>query len=333
MDYGRQDYVMRLYCRDPTIQNSEGRSGMIAIRLVKTSSGFARHRAGSVIVDDEDKDGVNGITAGPAANPTRAWDSFMRPVHIPKVITPAESMRLCRRCDGAIRFRVQTPRGPPEVGWELTTYNPVLLQALRDSASLRPSYWDPAASVFLTEGYEYFTGQVYVTFSSMPDEAFVVLCGLTRQDMPQLTPAERQRSTGNNLPVPVKPWLALRSASGRSWQPGFIPGTRLRDCVSDLDSILSQKTEMHYPRRLARLGQTIRAQIGGGMVLPSMAMKRFRSQRSPEGGTPPPAYCRLVKASCTTEETSTGRIHEVLIVLEEEMGLTEAYRQGSFPLF
>ena len=310
IDYTEGDYLMHLHCRDAAVQRPEGRLGMVAIRLVKISSGFARHRAGKVFVDDHE-------TTNPAA-PSDNWDPFVRSVPVAKVVTPSESERLHRRFNEAFRFRVQAP---PGVTWEMVTYNPELRKASRDPGSLRPSYWDPATSVFLTEGYEYFTGVVYITFSSRPNEPFAILCGL----LPPTTPPGRGR-----LGSRMNPWVALCPPPVSSWRGSFSPTSRAEDRISDLKTIISLRTQMTYPHFLARLGQTIRASISRGKILPDRAMMKYREgRRSDLPENAPPAYYRLVKVLGVTKGPSTDRKHDILISLEEQIELEDASRLWS----
>jgi hypothetical protein len=321
MDYTKKDYLMHLYCRDAAVKRPEGRFGMIAIRLVKTSSGFARHCAGRAFADDDD------TTTSPAINDSHHWDPFMRPVHVPQFITPAESMRLIGRFYEAFRFRV---KASPGVTWELVTHNPSLRKAGRDPASLRPSYWDPVRSVFLTEGYEYFTGMLYVVFSSRPDEPFVVLCGL----MPHVTRPSTSESGASNSQPRLDTWVGLHPPPRSWWRVGFAPSTRAADEIDDLESLISQKTDMHYPRFLARLGQTIRSRIGSGKVLPRKAVMKYRERRETEGASEDalPTWYRLVSVSLTTKQTGlTERIHDVIISLEEKVGPEEVSKLWSVP--
>ncbi|KLU89729.1 hypothetical protein MAPG_08698 [Magnaporthiopsis poae ATCC 64411] len=312
MDYANGDYLMHLYCRDAAVQLSKGRSSMIAIRLVKTSSGFARHCAGRISVDDDD------TTISSANGASRSWDPFMRPVHVPEVITRAESVHLGRRFNEAFRFGVDAP---PGVTWEMATHNPSLPRAGRDPASLRPSYWDPAMSVFLTESYQYFTGLLYITFSSRPEEPFAVLCGLMPRGIPLSTSKDVESSSSE---AGVNAWLALHPPPCPWWKGGFAPSTHA-------EYQISQITDMHYPHLVARLGQTVRAMLSGGEALPSKAMMKYRKKGGPEEGSEValPACYRLVSISGKTKKTGTERIHDVLISLREQIGPAEASRLWS----
>lgn len=268
MDLTKQDYIMPLYCRDSSVQQTEARLGMISIRLIKTSSGFARHQAGKVFVDNDES--------------TSNWDPFIRSVHITKITTPADSLRLNQRFNEAFRFLVQSP---PGVTYKVTTHNTVSQKADLDSASMRPSYWDPTRRVFLTEGYQYFTGMVYITFSVYPEEPFIILCGF--------------------LPTQagMKPWVALQPHQQTSWQSAFDPATLVVNRLG-LAEIVSQKTYMHHPRFLARAGQIIRANLDRGKTVPTRA-KATGGRR----------YQR-VSASVTSEVTKLGRIHDIIISLQ-----------------
>ena len=315
MDLAKGDYIMHLDCRDAAVQRPEGRFGMIAIRLVKSSSGFARHCAGSVFVDDEDDSNIT--------TKHNNWDSFMRPVHIPKVITPADSERLKVRFNDAFKFEV---KAPPGVTWEFVTYDPRAQRAHRDPISVRPCCWDPARSVILTEGYEYFAGMVYITFSSHPLKPFAVVCGLMPRATPPSTSATESRHQGSRG-AQVNAWLALHAPdtihnpspgwSNGLWRSGFSPDTRAEDRIADLELLVSRKKEMHYPRFLAHLGQGIRASIGSGKALPSHAVM-MELDLGKKG-------FHLVSVSGTTQ----GRIHNVLISLEENMTLAEVAKRCS----
>jgi len=318
MDYRKGDYLMHLYCRDAAVQRPEGRFGMIAIRLVKTSSGFARHLARRVFVDDDD----TTTAASPAVDAPRNWDPFLRPVHVPEVITPAESKRLDRRFNDGFRFKLQAP---PGVTCELVTYDPCLQKAGRDPGSLRPSYWDPVMSVFLTEGYEYFTGMLYVTFSSRPKEYFVLLCGL----MPRAIPPSTSGNTRSSSEARLDAWLALHPPSPSWSNSGSAPSTSPENAVVDLKELISQKAHMHYPRFLARLGQTMRTSVSDGKVLPNRAVMKYHQRRGGLDEGPEedlPACYRFVSVSGTTKKTNTERIHEVLITLEEQVDSAETFR-------
>ena len=303
MDLAKGDYLMHLDCRDATFQRSQGHFGMIAIRLVKTFSGFARHCAGRVVVDDED----DSNSAARGSN----WDAFMRPVHVPEVITPAESERLKLRFNGAFRFEV---KAPPGVTWELVTHDPRVQRADQDPISLRPCCWDPARSVFLTEGYEYFTGMVNITFSSRLGEPFAVLCGLMPRTTPPSTSATESRHQGN-LGAQVNAWLAIHPLdSSARWRT---VSSDAREERRELGLLMSQKKEMHYPRFLARLGQAIRARIGNGKALPNCAITLHKKSKE--------TLFTVVSVSGTTQ----GRIHNVLISLEEELTAAEAATRSS----
>ena len=302
IDCGKGDYLMHLDCRDAAVQRPEGRFGTIAIRLVKTCSGFARHCAGRVFVDDEDDGGHNTARRN-------NWDRFTRPVHIPQAITPADSERLKLRFNKAFNFEV---KAPPGVTWELVTHDPWAPRADQDPISLRPCCWDPARSVFLTEGYEYFTGMVYITFSSRPRDPFAVLCGL----MPWATlpPASAAESSQGTRGAHVHAWLALCPPFDSAWRSGFSrPCTENR--MSDLEHFVSQRGGIHYPRFVARLGQAMRASIGRGKALPNQAMMEYHGS----------SLRRLVSVSGTTQ----GRIHNVVISLEEGLEPAEAARRCS----
>ncbi|KAK4038392.1 hypothetical protein C8A01DRAFT_17497 [Parachaetomium inaequale] len=316
MDFDTGDYLMHLDCCDTAIRLPEG-PGVIAIRLVKTSSGFARHHADRHHADRLHVDAADG-SANPA-NPTlRKWDPFMRPVHVPQVLTPAQSTHLRGRLSEAFQFRVDAPRG---VTWELVTQSPSLAPG-----SLRPSHWDPATSAFLTEGYEYFTGMAYITFSSHLDDPFVVLCGLMP---PASASAGHPQEAGNHHPrAPPEPWVALhplRPPPDSPWRSGFTPepGPHAQNRVGDLRALISQGAGLHYPRSLARLGQTVRARIRSGKAsLPSMALMKYRERSR---STPPPACYRLVKVSVTTR--SADRVHEVLISMEDQLSWAKVSEQ------
>ncbi|KAG7293903.1 hypothetical protein NEMBOFW57_003963 [Staphylotrichum longicolle] len=302
MDTTEKDYLMHLYCRDAAVQRPKGRFGMIAIRLVKTSSGFVRHCADTVFVDDDE------ATTSPPSDTSSRWDPFMRPVHVPRVISPVESRRLRGRLHEAFKFEVVTP---PGVTCELVTRNPSLPNASRDPGLLRPSYWDPVESVFLTEGYEYFTGILYIIFSERPDYPLVVLCGL----MPQNNRTGTSQNVDGRAAPQLGAWVALHPPPRSRWSSGCAPSTRTGDRIGDLEHLLSQETEMHYPRFLARLGQAIRAIVISGKVLPTMAALEHRQRRPgrKEGSADAALAVRLVKVSVTS---TAERMHKVKISLK-----------------
>ena len=118
--------------------------------------------------------------------------------------------------------------------------------------------------------------------------------------------------------------------------------------MGDLELLVSQKKDMHYPRFLARLGQTIRASIHSGKALPNSAIlierprafpsypvmpndrprgipiyvDRPRDYEHPRGNMP---CSSLVSVSGTTQ----GRIHNILISLEEDITSAEAANRCS----
>jgi len=322
IDYNKRDYLMQLYCRDAAVQRPDGRLGVIAIRLTKTSSGFARHSAEEVFVDDDD-------ATEPAVH-CDTWDPFVRPVHIAKLLTPADAAQLFYRRHEAFRFKVQAP---PGVTWEITTHHPSPLKSIQFPGSKRPSYWDPARSIFLTEGYQYFTGMLYITFSSRPDEPIMVLCGF----LPSQTTGPATASRIAPSETGIKSWAALHPPILPWWRIGFDPPTS--DRVDDLESILAQKTSICHPRSLARLGQAIRARVQKGKVLPSMAMMKYRVSTPVLEGSYHrrigigPYYYRLVIVSGTTKEYNGpgSRIHDVLVTLKEKQ-VGSAALPKAFPI-
>jgi hypothetical protein len=308
IDYTAGDYLMHLYCRDAAVQRPAGRLGVVAIRLVKTCSGFARHCTAEVFVDDDE-----------ATEPIvhcDTWDRFVRPIHVTKLITSADASHLRRRFHEAFRFKVQAP---PGVTYEMMTHNPDLSRRAQVPGSQWPSYWDPARSIFLTEGYEYFTGMLYITFSSRPNEPAMVLCGFLPSASAPKNKSKNALSGGLHW---IEPWVALHPPAVSWWRSGFASTTRVADRIDDLEAIIAQKTSMDHPHSLARLGQTIRASVRKGKVLPNMAMMKYR--RRPSTSTPreegtPTHYYRLVTVSGTIRESNGARIHEILVTLKEQV--------------
>jgi hypothetical protein len=278
------DYLMPLFCRDSPIKSAEEFDHMLAIRLVKTSSGFVRHSAVDMF--------VYGDNSTDSVIPTDRWDPFMRSVHLPRLVTVAESKRLNQRFRNAFRFRIDTTQ-VPGVKWEISTHDVRIKEEGRDPASLRPSYWDPATLTVLTDGYEHFTGMLYIKFSFW-SSPFILMCGLWPQH-------KDSAGTVSNTEEKARPWIAFLPPSDLSdKQKGHMDKASWRR-LRELTGIVSQKTSMHYPQFLARAGHLIRDSLARGRVFPTAAVVE-------------PLDRQVTRASVETEKAS--RLHVVTISVE-----------------
>jgi len=153
-------------------------------------------------------------------------------------------------------------------------------------------------SVFLTEGYEYFTGMLYVTFSSRPKEHFVILCAL----MPRVPPPSTSWNARSSVEGRLDAWLALHPWLSNG---DFVASSHPENAVVDLKELISQKAHMNYPRFLTRLGQRMRTSVSDGKVLPNRAAMKYHQWRDGPSEGPEealPACYRLVSASATTKK-------------------------------
>jgi len=253
------DYLMPLYCRDAA-QPPGGRHDIVAIRLVKTESGFVRHRAEKLFgVDDE-------AVYLAVDSQKLYWDTYPRSVRIAKTLSPAEMNRLHGQLQDAFQFIFHAPKALP---WWMSTNGPLKGsdEVARGGGYFRATYHDQARDLFLTAGYRYFTGLAYVTLSAYLGVCFEILCGFWPDE-----PNRKPGGAGQN--AKLRPWVIIQVPTNIEWTACFDEGTEETDKFRGLGDINAMKRELSYSRFLDRAGQEIRAALSQGKVLPTKVVLR-----------------------------------------------------------
>lgn len=247
MDRANGDYLMHLNCTVAAFAPQQKKE--MAIRLLKTPSGYVRHRAGQTVFDP-DTDGTND---GPANKDAAVWDASPQSVCVRKVVDADEFHRVSSRFHNSFWFQAQLV--PPwsalwQTGWSfvLTTFDP-RRDVQSDADSLSPPYWDASTSRFMTDGQFWFTGLLYLSLTAagaIPPPPILVFCGFG----PGGCQAESE----------LRPWVA-------PW--GQLPWKAVGSGPNtiDLSDVVSKRYSMHYPRFLSYAGRVIREQLAEGKTL------------------------------------------------------------------
>jgi hypothetical protein len=129
-----KDYLLNLKCTNSSIALDNEQDHTLVVRLVKTTTGFARHRANTQSLVDQNSISFRDLV----------------PVYIPKVINDAESLKLRARLEHSFSIRVCP--NETRVEYRIISYVPDCL-------------YDSQAQRFLSAGHGRFIGLVEIEFT------------------------------------------------------------------------------------------------------------------------------------------------------------------------
>lgn len=151
------DYLFYLNCANRTIEQNEEQDGIVVIRLVRTSFGYARHQADRLCIVD------------PQAISLRDRSTL----YISKAINSTQSLQILNALKSSFRVDVLSERVHCRL-YHLPTH-----------------LWDTLNGRFLSDGHHNSTGIIRVSFkrpgSTVESECFIV-CGLRRDADDRLRP-------------------------------------------------------------------------------------------------------------------------------------------------
>ncbi|ETS80699.1 hypothetical protein PFICI_08228 [Pestalotiopsis fici W106-1] len=195
-DTSEGDFEMCLFCA-PGPRN---RRKYIYIRLVKTVTGYVRHRTQKLFYLSEDSLAWND------------WDPHLVSVRVPRVLSLTESAKVKGRLENS--FVITTPTKHIE-SLRCEFFPNIRPDLSRDDINV-PWYYDASSSRILTSGSTQFTGMLYLAIMTDENEIILVapiFCGLAAKK-----DKDKTETSGSLAVQPPIPWVMISVPN--TWSKG-----------------------------------------------------------------------------------------------------------------